>query len=115
MAPTGSGACRPWFVYLIECGDGSYYTGIALDPGARFALHQRGKGARYTRSHPPVRLAWVGRYEDRSSALKAEYAIRRLPAAHKREMAACFQSEELAVGGGSFTADPERGSGSKAC
>jgi len=114
MAPTASGARRPWFVYLIECGDGSYYTGIALDPAARFALHQRGKGARYTRSHPPVRLAWVGRYEDRSSALKAEHAIRRLPAAKKRQMATNFQSDGIADGGGIFTADPELGSGSKA-
>lgn len=82
---------RPWFVYLIECRDGSFYTGVALDVAARFALHARGKGARYTRSHPPERLAWVAQYADRSSALKAEYAIRRLPPARKRELADDFK------------------------
>ena len=83
---------RPWYVYLIECRDGSFYAGIAVDVAARFALHARGRGARYTRSHPPVRLAWAAQYPDRSSALKAEYAIRRLPAARKREMAAAYET-----------------------
>lgn len=88
---------RPWFVYLIECRDGTIYTGVALDVAARFALHVRGKGARYTRSHPPERLAWVAQYPDRSSALKAEYAIRRLPPARKRELADDFKA---GIGGG---------------
>ena len=86
------GEVRPWFVYLIECRDGSFYAGIAVDVAARFALHVRGKGARYTRSHPPARLAWAAQYPDRSAALKAEYAIRRLPAARKRELAAAFEA-----------------------
>ena len=45
-----------WFVYLIECSDGSLYTGIAVDVDARYAAQARGKGARYTRAHPPARL-----------------------------------------------------------
>ena len=45
-----------WFVYLIECRDGSLYTGIAVDVAKRYAQHAAGKGARYTRSHPPLRL-----------------------------------------------------------
>ena len=73
-----------WFLYVIECADGSLYTGIARDPQARFADHAAGKGARYTRSHVPVRIAMVEPHPDRSSALKAEYAFKQLPAAEKR-------------------------------
>ena len=43
-----------WYVYLIECRDGSVYTGIATDVARRFSEHAAGKGARYTRAHPPL-------------------------------------------------------------
>ena len=75
-----------WFLYVIECADGSLYTGIAIDPEARFALHASGRGARYTRSHPPLRLLIVQAHPDRSSALKAEYAFKQLPAVEKRRL-----------------------------
>jgi putative endonuclease len=73
-----------WFIYLIECQDGSIYTGIAVNVEARYAAHVSGKGARYTRSHPPRRLLAMIEYPDRSSASKAEYAMKQLPAAEKR-------------------------------
>lgn len=76
-----------WFVYLIECEDGSLYTGVAVDVQKRYAQHASGKGARYTRSHPPRRLLAHFPHPDRSSALKAEYAIKQLPAAAKRALA----------------------------
>ncbi len=76
-----------WFLYVIECVDGSLYTGIALDPEARYALHAAGKGARYTRSHPPLRLLAAWPYPDRSSASKAEFQLKQLPAAQKRHLA----------------------------
>ena len=76
-----------WFLYVIECADGSLYTGIALDPEARFQLHLAGKGARYTRSHPPLRLLMTQPHPDRSSALKAEHQFKQLPAAEKRRLA----------------------------
>ena len=79
-------ATKPWFVYLIECADGSIYTGIALDVAARFAAHASGTGARYTRSHPPTRVIATFAYPDKSAALKAEYRIRRLPAREKRAL-----------------------------
>ena len=72
-----------WFLYLIECEDGSLYTGIALDPQARFARHLAGKGARYTRSHPPRRLLATLAFPDRSSALKAEHQLKKIPARAK--------------------------------
>ena len=49
-------AAKPWYLYLIECVDGSIYTGITVDLDARYAAHKNGSGARYTRSHPPARL-----------------------------------------------------------
>ena len=78
----------PWFLYLIECVDGSIYTGIAIDVEARFSAHASGKGARYTRTHPPLRVLVSVKYPDRSSALKAEYRIKQLKPAAKREFVA---------------------------
>jgi putative endonuclease len=77
-----------WFVYLIECRDGSLYTGVAVDVDRRYAEHAAGKGARYTRAHPPQRLLARFEHPDRSSALKAEYAIKQLSAGEKRALAA---------------------------
>ena len=76
-----------WFVYLIECRDGSIYTGIAVDVAARYAAHSGGKGARYTRSHPPRHLLASIEYPDRSAASKAEYRIKRLSPHDKRALA----------------------------
>lgn len=81
---------RPWFLYLIECADGSIYTGITTDVAARYAAHAGGKGARYTRAHPPARLLGWEAHPDRSAASKAEYRIKRLTAAAKRAYAAAL-------------------------
>lgn len=77
-----------WFVYILECEDGSLYTGIARDVQARFAQHLAGKGAKYTRGRPPKRV--LARFEcaDRSEALRREAAIKRLPVARKRALCA---------------------------
>jgi putative endonuclease len=77
---------RPWYVYLLECADGSIYTGVAVDVARRYAAHVAGKGARYTRSRPPVRLLATFAHPDRSSALRAEHAIKRLSASRKRAL-----------------------------
>jgi len=76
-----------WHVYLIECRDGSIYTGIAIDCEARFAAHLAGKGARYTRSHPPARLLGAIPCPDRSAALKIEIEVKKLSPARKRDLA----------------------------
>ncbi len=83
---TGSDAMKtkPWYLYLIECQDGSIYTGITVDVAARYAAHENGTGARYTRSHPPVCLLAVMELPDRSAASKAEYAVKQLPAIEKQ-------------------------------
>jgi putative endonuclease len=77
-----------WYVYLIECRDGSLYTGIATDVERRYAEHVAGKGARYTRSHPPLRLLTSFEHPDRGAASRAEYAIKQLTPARKRELCA---------------------------
>ena len=77
-----------WYVYLLECRDGSVYTGIATDVERRFAQHAAGKGARYTRANPPLRLLAQFEYPDRAAASRAEYAIKQLPPARKRALCA---------------------------
>lgn len=86
---------RSWFVYLIECTDGSIYTGIAVDVAARFDAHCAGKGARYTRSHPPLRLLASAAYPDRSTASQEEYRIKQLPPAVKRAYAAMLIARQI--------------------
>lgn len=76
----GNGA---WFLYLLECGDGSYYAGISTDVQARFQAHLAGKGARYTRAHPPLRVLGMRPYADRAAASRAEWQIKQLPRQHK--------------------------------
>lgn len=73
----------PWYVYLLECRNGSYYAGISNDVEARFQAHLSGKGARYTRANPPVRLLGVRAYPDRSAASRAECELKRQPRARK--------------------------------
>ena len=91
---TESSRQATWFLYLIECLDGSIYTGIAIDVAARYAAHAAGKGARYTRSHPPARLLASMEYPDRSSASKVEYRIKQLSAAEKRRFIAELPANE---------------------
>ena len=76
---------RAWFLYLLECKGGSLYAGITVDVARRYKQHAEGKGAKYTRSHPPLRLAAVLPCADRSEALRAEFALKRLDVAAKRE------------------------------
>ncbi len=72
-----------WYLYLLECKNGALYAGIAKDVAARYEKHATGKGAKYTRANPPKRLVGTREFADRSSASKAEYAIKQLPRAEK--------------------------------
>jgi putative endonuclease len=85
-----------WFVYLIECIDGSIYTGIAVDVAARYAAHSDGKGSRYMRAHPPARLLATFEYPDRSSASIAEFRIKQLSAQEKRDLCRTRRAAEPA-------------------
>lgn len=72
-----------WCLYLLECGDGSWYAGITNDLDARLHAHQSGKGARYTRGRGPLRLLARRAYPDRGAALRAEFRLKRLPKGRK--------------------------------
>ncbi len=78
-----SDATRPWFVYLLECRNGSWYAGITNDVQRRFQAHLRGVGARYTRANPPLRVLASRAYPDRASASRAEWQLKQLPRARK--------------------------------
>jgi predicted GIY-YIG superfamily endonuclease len=77
-----------WSVYVLRCGDGSLYTGIAKDVQARLKCHSRGKGAAYTRTHLPVALIYWESTLTRSQALIREAAIKRLPRPRKERLIA---------------------------
>jgi predicted GIY-YIG superfamily endonuclease len=68
-----------WSVYVLRCGDGSLYTGIAKDVNARLAKHNSGRGGAYTRTHRPVILLYQEPGLSRAAALRREAAIKRLP------------------------------------
>lgn len=69
----------PWFLYIIECKDGSLYTGITNDITRRVQKHNDGKGASYTRTRRPVKLLYYEACANRSAALIRECAVKALP------------------------------------
>ncbi|WP_437578583.1 GIY-YIG nuclease family protein [Sorangium sp. So ce887] len=77
-----------WHVYILRCGDGSLYTGIARDVEARFAQHAAGRGARYTRGRGPLAVVHVETAAGKGEALRREAAIRRMGRAGKEALAA---------------------------
>ncbi len=76
----------PHFCYILECADGTYYTGWAVDPEHRVTVHNKGRGARYTRMRLPVQLVYVEEQPDLSTALKREIAIKRMTRARKKKL-----------------------------
>ena len=72
-----------WFLYLLECNNGAYYAGITNNLESRFAAHVIGKGARYTRANPPIKIVASKSYQDRSTASVAEAQLKSLPR-HKK-------------------------------
>ena len=71
---------------MLLCADGSLYTGAAADVDKRFAAHKNGRGAKYTRSHPPVAVVYREACADRGAALRREAAIKKLPRAEKLKL-----------------------------
>lgn len=76
-------AAPEWSVYLLRCGDGTLYCGIAQDVGARLEAHRAGKGAKYTRGRGPLALVYAEACGDRAQALRRERAIKALDRAAK--------------------------------
>ena len=75
-----------WFVYILECADGTLYTGMTNDIERRLDQHNAGTAARYTRARTPVKLVYQEKSENRSTALKREYAIKQLTRKQKDQL-----------------------------
>lgn len=89
---------RPCYCYVLMCADGTLYTGWTYDLQARLAAHNAGRGARYTRSRRPVRLAYWEVQPSRSAALRREAELRHLPRAQK--LALCLSRNDSEITGG---------------
>lgn len=88
-------ADTPWFVYILECNDGSLYTGVTNDIERRVQQHNDGTGARYTRSRRPVRLRYHETCESRSAALLRECALRLLSRKEKDALLAKHDATQV--------------------
>ena len=75
-----------WFVYILESADGTLYTGMTNDIERRLEQHNAGTAARYTRARTPVKLVHQEESENRSTALKREYAIKQLTRKQKDQL-----------------------------
>ena len=82
-----------WQIYIIECHDGSLYTGITIDLEKRLAAHNAGKGAKYTASRRPVQLVYCEEVANRSEASKRENTIKKLNRNDK--LALCAKQDHL--------------------
>ncbi|MBM3144495.1 MAG: GIY-YIG nuclease family protein [Chloroflexi bacterium] len=75
-----------YFCYIIECSDGTLYTGWTTDPERREIEHNAGRGAQYTRIRRPVRLVYVEAHPDRSTAQRRESALKKLTRSKKKTL-----------------------------
>ena len=76
----------PWFVYILACSDGTYYTGATNNIQKRLKTHNGGKGAAYTRGRLPVKLIYFEEMKGKSAALKREYQIKKLNREEKTKL-----------------------------
>ena len=76
----------PCYCYILECADGTYYTGWTTDPARREKQHNAGRGAKYTRMRRPVKLVYMEELSDRTSAMKRERAIKKMKRERKMKL-----------------------------
>ena len=77
---------KQWFVYILECSDGSFYTGITTDLEKRVRRHNSGSGAKYTRSRRPVKLIYGKETASKSAAKRKEIEIKSLSRENKERL-----------------------------
>ena len=77
----------PYYVYILLCKDGSYYTGQAKNVEHRVEQHKKGQGARYTRMHKPAKIVYVEEFNSRSDAMKREREIKSFSHSKKQRLA----------------------------
>lgn len=75
-----------WFTYILLCVDGSFYTGSTNNVEKRFEDHLEGDGARYTKSHKPVKIIYQEKFKSKSEALKREAEIKKLSRKEKQNL-----------------------------
>lgn len=80
------GSASQYFCYILECSDGTFYTGWTTDPERRARQHNNGTGALYTRTRRPVRIMYLERQPDRVAAMKRERAIKSLSREKKKKL-----------------------------
>ncbi len=80
-----------YFVYLLECADGSLYTGITTDVARRFVEHQAGIGSHFTKAKKARRMVYTEEHPSRSSALKREAEIKKWPRKKKLALAGALE------------------------
>ena len=85
-----------YYVYMLRCRGGVYYTGLAADVEKRYRQHLSGKGAKFTRSYPPEAIAAVWRCGDKSTAARVEYAIKK-HLTHQQKIQLAAAPETLAA------------------
>ncbi|WP_243292607.1 GIY-YIG nuclease family protein [Bacillus sp. FJAT-47783] len=73
------------YFYVLECSDGSYYAGYTNDLERRVAMHNKGKGAKYTRGRRPVKLIYNKRFETKQEAMSVEYYFKKLSRKNKEQ------------------------------
>lgn len=76
----------PYYVYILLCKDGSYYTGHAKNVKHRIEQHKKGQGARYTRMHEPAKIVYVEEFNSRSNAMKREREIKSFSHSKKQRL-----------------------------
>ena len=77
---------KRWYIYILQCGDGTLYTGITDDVTARLEAHRAGKGAKYTRGRGPLTLVYQEEVENHSVAAKREWQIKQLSRQQKEAL-----------------------------
>jgi putative endonuclease len=87
---------QSWFVYLVECRDGTLYTGVAMDVTRRLAEHNAGRGARYTRGRAPVRMVAASRALEKRAAYRLEWQLKQRPAGEKAAALAAWRAPRTA-------------------
>lgn len=74
------------YVYVLECADGTFYTGYTTDVERRVAEHDAGEGAKYTRGRTPVELVYRERFDSQSAAMSREYELKQLSRDEKEQL-----------------------------
>lgn len=81
---------KQWQLYILRCGDGTLYTGVAVDAGKRLAMHRSGRGAKYTRGRGPLEMVYLESCASHSEALRRELRVKALTRPEKEKLIASY-------------------------